>query len=220
MGTNGEMVLRHKGSLIAASTACGPAFEGANISHGMGGVSGAISRVWIGDSKKIEFEVLGNEAARGICGSGLIDLIAVLVRLGLIEETGFMEEDFEVSKGIFLTTKDVREFQNAKAAIGAGIKTIAKEAKLDLHDIDRIYLAGGFGSYIDIDSAIEATLLPYEFKGKSIAIGDSSGRGASQLLLDESLLEIMEKISKETNYVELAENRYFSDFYVDSMLFE
>ncbi len=220
MGTNGEMVLNNRGKLIGASTACGPAFEGANIKYGMGGVTGAICKVEMKEDGALNVYTLGNEKARGICGSGLIDLIACLVNMELIDETGFMEEDFEVSPGIYLTTRDVREFQNAKAAIGAGIRVIAKHAGISLEEIDEVLLAGGFGSYIDINSAIDATLLPYEFRGKISSCGNSSGKGASQILLEESLLNAAIDISKAVDYIELANSKYFSDFYVMSMMFE
>ena len=219
MGTNGEMVLKHQGRLIGASTACGPAFEGANIKYGMGGVAGAICKVELKKDGNLNISTLGNEKARGICGSGLIDLIACLVKKELIDETGFMEEDFEVSPGIFLTTRDVREFQNAKAAIGAGIRVMAKHASISLEEIDEVLLAGGFGSYIDINHAIDATLLPHEFRGKCKTCGNSSGKGASDILLDEALLDKAIEISKKVDYIELAESKYFSDFYVMSMMF-
>ncbi len=220
MGTNGEMVLSCQGSLVASSTACGPAFEGANIKYGMGGASGAICKVYYNENDELITETLGNEKAIGICGSGLIDIIACLVQKEIIDETGYMDEDYELAPGIFITPKDVREFQNAKAAIMAGIKTMIKHAGLKLSDIDEVLLAGGFGSYIDINNAINATLLPKEFRGKCRAVGNSSGAGACSVLIDKLKLETAEKISSNVNYIELAESKYFSDFFVESMIFE
>lgn len=219
MGTNGEMVLNKGGDLIAASTACGPAFEGANIKCGMGGIAGAICK-FEEETDGFTYNTLGDEEARGICGSGLIDIIAYLLKKEYIEDNGFMEEDFIIATGVYITPKDVREFQNAKAAIGAGIRTMAKVAGIELEEIEEVRLAGGFGSFIDIENAINATLLPYEFRGKCKSVGNTSGKGACDVLLDEKMLDVCTEVSKKVNYIELAENKYFSDFFVMSMFFE
>ncbi|WMJ22582.1 ASKHA domain-containing protein [Paludicola sp. MB14-C6] len=178
IGTNGEMAIGNQNGFICCATAAGPAFEGATIQCGVGGITGAISKVTI-KNNDIKIETIGNQPAIGICGSGLVDTIACLLKLGVIDETGRIDEDeiptsllyryreedepvfvLDIDNNIYLTQKDIREVQLAKAAICAGIQTLIHAKGLTEQDIHKVILAGGFGSYIDKKSACEIGLLP------------------------------------------------------------
>lgn len=248
IGTNGEIVLGNNQWLYSCSTAAGPAFEGANIRNGVGGIKGAINRVYFNES--LQYTTIGNEKAVGICGSGIVDTVAGMLLKGIIDETGRIvgedkmdsvpetyrsriievdglkafllagSEESGIDTDIVVTQKDVRELQNAKAAIAAGIKTLVKRAGIKLEDIDRVYLAGGFGSHINVDSALAINLLPGETRGKIESIGNSAGSGASEGLLNINILKESENIKNRLKYVELSASPDFADEYVENMLFE
>lgn len=248
IGTNGEIVLGGREWLMACSTAAGPAFEGAGLSCGMGGVTGAIDSFAAGPDYR--YTVIGNSAPRGICGSGIIDAIAVLLDEGVVDETGRLEGDSgedslpaetrkrlvdidamkafviaaenESGTGgpIFITQKDIREIQNAKAAIAAGIDTLLHNSGIGYDQIENIYLAGGFGSSIHISSAARVGLLPKSLTGRVAAIGNASGSGASECLLSRSMLKISEDIAERIEYIELSASAYFTEKFVDNMMFE
>lgn len=247
IGTNGEMVLGNNKWLYACSTAAGPAFEGTNIRNGVGGVKGAIDRVWFKDD--IEFSTIGHEKAIGICGSGIIDAIAGMLDKGVIDETGRIV-DLEEANGlpeeyarriieidgqrsllllkseegaafmdIAITQKDVREMQNAKAAIAAGIKILMKQAGVSAEEVKKVYLAGGFGNYINVDSALKIGLIPDALRGRIESIGNSAGAGAVEGLLSRDSLDEAEKIRKKVKYIELSALPEFVDEYVENMFF-
>ncbi|MCX7841599.1 MAG: ASKHA domain-containing protein [Clostridia bacterium] len=245
LGTNGEIVLGSSKWMFACSAAAGPAFEGANIRNGMGGVEGAIDKISF--SPEIKFSTIGGKKARGICGSGVVDAIAGLISEGIIDETGRLlpedeaatpREDLKkrittidgmtafvlsgLKKGeadIAITQKDVRELQNAKAAIAAGIRILVSKAGIRMEDIDRVYLAGGFGSYINIDSALRIGLIPIELKEKIEAIGNAAGSGAVEGLISARLLKKTEEIKDRIKYVELSGEPAFMNEYVECMMF-
>ncbi|MGE5613232.1 MAG: ASKHA domain-containing protein [Bacillota bacterium] len=243
IGTNGEIVLGGAKWLLACSTAAGPAFEGANIRNGMGSVIGAINSV--GPGPGFEFTTIGNAKPIGICGSGIIDVTARLLDAGIVDETGRMaggdeagkfehgigkrlitidgERAFLLAAGkdspIAVTQEDIREIQNAKAAIAAGIETLMGEAGISLDDIKKVYLAGGFGSNIKIDSAVKTGLLPGALKDRMEAIGNASGSGASEGLLSRDMLRLAESIAQRVKYVELSASASFTEKYVNNMLF-
>ena len=149
IGTNGEMVLGNGQRRIACSTAAGPAFEGGDISCGMRGGPGAVDHVFVKDGK-IAWHSIGDGPPVGICGSGLVDLVAVLLEQGYINKRGRLPEPFFLpGTQISLTQKDVREVQLAKAAIRAGIELMVRQLDVELTDIETVYLAGAFGSYLD-----------------------------------------------------------------------
>lgn len=249
IGTNGEIVLGNKDFLLACSTAAGPAFEGANISCGVGGVRGAISRLTGDASEGFRIKTIGDALPFGICGSGIVDAIAFMVETGLLDETGRMAETDELpeewsflgkylvesnrqpafllvpseltghGEDIIMTQKDIRELQNAKAAIAAGIGVLVKEAGLTLSDIKKVYLAGGFGNYMNIDSALTIGLLPKELQGRIIAVGNAAGAGAVQSLLSADKLDEADLIAKKVKYLELSSNPLFVQEYMEQMLF-
>lgn len=213
IGTNGEMALVTPGKIYCCATAAGPAFEGANIKHGMPALEGAIS-TFEGPGN---FKTIGGSKPAGICGSGLIDIVAALKKTDIIKQDGELELDYEIATGeetanghsIVLTQKDIREVQLAKSAIITGIKILMQQAGLDHQAIDALYLAGGFGNYLRIDSGIAIALLPAEFKEKIIPVGNASGTGAFSALKSNEFLEIVKDIKQRMEFIELSEHEDF-----------
>ncbi|HAJ33945.1 MAG TPA: hypothetical protein DCK79_11450 [Candidatus Atribacteria bacterium] len=249
LGTNGEVVLGSKKKMWTCSTAAGPAFEGARISSGMRAVEGAIDKVKI-DNKSIDYRVIKDVKVRGICGSGLINLIAELLKLGLINKSGKLidreecspelseeirkriikeqkankfllvkEKETENGKPIYLTQKDVREVQLAKAAIYTGIKILLREVNISPEDIQKILLAGAFGNFIDKESAIRIGLIPQLPLGRIKCIGNAAGTGAEVALLSERMREKCQKIAKKVKYIELSSRPDFQEEFTKAMFF-
>ena len=219
IGTNGEMVLWHENTLYACSTAAGPAFEGAGISMGMSGRTGAIDRVWVSDGE-IQAHVIGETAPVGLCGSGLVDAVAALLDTELLDETGYLEDDpAEILKPVTVLQEDIRAVQLAKSAIHAGMRTLIHTAKLDCHDVDTLYIAGGFGSYLDVGNAGKIGLLPEELTNRVTVLGNAALTGAAMLLLCADLRPVCEKLARETEVVELATNPVFVSEYMERMMF-
>ncbi len=219
IGTNGEMVLWHNNVLTCCSTAAGPAFEGAGISHGTHAISGAINQVFIEDGT-LKYTTIDNQPPIGICGTGLIDAIACMLRLGVIDKTGYMEQDYEIGDShIFITTEDVRQVQLAKSAIRSGIDTLVHSCGIDLNDIDALYLAGGFGSFIHTEHAAILKLIPGELVSKTVVTGNSAGIGAAMILQSEVCLSEAEQIAAMAETVELSYSSYFMQKYIENMMF-
>jgi uncharacterized 2Fe-2S/4Fe-4S cluster protein (DUF4445 family) len=217
LGTNGEMALIKGEHIIACATAAGPAFEGANISCGTGAVTGAIS----GFTGQNEYHVIGNTLPRGICGSGIIDIVAYLLHNELIDEAGFLKNTFIVNteKNIYVNQQDIREIQLAKSAVYSGIKIMLNMAELSFNDMDALFLAGGFGNYINVGSAIQIGLLPLEMKEKTYAIGNSAGIGALEYLKNSSFEDKVCRILKNTRYIELSDSDEFPTEFALNMNF-
>lgn len=219
IGTNGEMVINKDGELLCCSTAAGPAFEGANISSGMLGVAGAINKVYI-ENGKILYTTINNEKAIGICGTGLIDAVGCMLELGVLDETGYLEDDFEIgTSGIYITPADIRQLQLAKSAIRAGIDTLLHKSGVTADDLDRFYIAGGFGSFIDKNSAARIGLIPYDVLDKVSVIGNGAGAGAGMLLLNKELIAKSEEIAKNAKTAELSADEFFMNSYMENMMF-
>ncbi len=219
IGTNGEMVLWHQNTLYACSTAAGPAFEGAGISMGMSGQTGAIDRVWVRDGE-IEAHVIGEADPIGLCGSGLVDGVACLLDTELLDETGYLEDDpAEISASVTITQEDIRAVQLAKSAIHAGMRTLIHTAGLTCNEVNTLYIAGGFGSYLDVKNAGKIGLLPTELTDRVTVLGNAALTGAAMLLLCEDLRTACEKMTKETKIVELATNPVFVNEYMERMMF-
>ncbi len=216
IGTNGEIVYNDNGRLLCCSTAAGPALEGAGISQGMPATSGAINKVYTADGK-LEFTTIGGAEPVGICGSGIVDAVACLLETGYIDESGYIEEKVEIANsGVFITPEDIRAVQLAKAAIRAGIETVCNNTQ----NISAIYLAGGFGSYLDIKNCIRTGLLPENAFGKTVALGNAAGTGASMLLMSRECLEKAKIIAEKSETADLATSSEFFDNYVKYMLFD
>ena len=220
IGTNGEMVLGDKKRRIACSTAAGPAFEGAKISCGMRGAEGAVDHVWL-EEGTVKYHVIGETAPLGLCGSGLLDLVAVLLENGTIDESGRLEDKkFMLCDNVVLTQKDVREVQLAKAAIRAGIELLAQQLAVDVADIRQVLLAGAFGSYMDPKSACRIGMIPPVLVDRIKAIGNAAGEGAKLCALSRAEFEYSQNLAKHTEFLELASLPDFQDCYVDALEFE
>ena len=219
IGTNGEMVLGNKHRRIACSTAAGPAFEGAKISCGMRGAEGAVDHVWL-ENGEVRYHVIGDTAPIGLCGSGLLDLVAVLLELEIIDESGRMEgKEYTLCKNVTLTQKDVREVQLAKAAIRAGIELLAERMDVQVADIQTVYLAGAFGNYLDPASACRIGMIPPVLLDRIRPIGNAAGEGAKLCALSRKEFEYSKQLAKETEFLELASLPQFQDCYVDALEF-
>lgn len=219
LGTNGEIVVGNKDRILCASTAAGPAFEGTNISMGMRATSGAISSVsnW---GTAFDYHIIGNEKPRGICGSGLIDAIAVFIEAGEIDTGGKItakKEKIELIAPVFLTQKDIREFQLAKGAIATGIDILLNHLNISHADIDKVYVSGAFGSFINIKNTVAIGLI--EFPEEKInKLGNSALIGAKMcLFMDEKELEPVLNI---TEHISLETAANFQDLFAEKMMFE
>lgn len=232
IGTNGEIALGDKNGIICCSTAAGPALEGAHIKCGMGGVTGAISRVNLSDG--VDIGVIGGGEAQGICGSGLVDAIAGMLDRGYIDEMGGMDEDemgelagedagrptLMLTDSVMITQRDVREVQLAKAAIAAGIQTLIAQRGCAIGDIGALYIAGGFGNYIDRERAARIGLLPRELLTRMKPVGNAAGAGAKRMLMSRAELDRASDIARSMEYLELSARADFQDLFVDGMCFE
>ena len=219
IGTNGEIALWHKGTLTCCATAAGPAFEGCGISCGTGSIPGAIDSVRVSDGRLV-YTTICNAPVSGVCGSGLIDLVAALLETEELDESGYLEDDVELAEGFVLTQQDIRQVQLAKAAIAAGIQTLLEREGLDNKSVSKLYIAGGFGSHLNLRSAAKIGLIPEEFIGKCIVLGNASLTGARQLLLSKDSLSEAQRIASEAHCINLAEEKGFTDCFVENMLFE
>lgn len=240
IGTNGEMGIGSRDGFLTCATAAGPAFEGAEITCGMSGTDGAISRVWL-EEGRLRYSVLGGGQARGICGSGLVDALAVLLELGAVDETGRLlppeeaeeevlpwleETDSEVrfyldeARTVCVTDGDVRKLQLAKAAVAAGIQTLLVKAGLREEQVSALYLAGGFGNYIDQNSAAAIGLLPDSMLDRIVPVGNSAGMGAVAWLLSDQARAELEEFLPRCSYLELSGCPEFNDAYIECMMFE
>ena len=264
IGTNGEVVLgtadnpatqtrqtnggQAAGKIYAASCAAGPAFEGARITCGSRAMEGAIQAVVVNEDD-IDLDVIGGGLPRSICGSGLIDAVAVLLELGIIDSTGRFTQPQklqdrlpsrilsriiehnkqpafrlygrggEKEKEIILTQRDIREVQLAKAAIRTGIKLLQKRMGLSDSDIKEVLLAGAFGNYIRRESALRIGLLPAVPLERIHFVGNAAASGAEMILLNSALRAEAERLARKIEYVEIANETDFQEVFAESMSF-
>ena len=222
LGTNGELALVTPDRYLCCATAAGPAFEASNISYGMPAVKGAISGY-----TEAGYQTISNAPPLGLCGSGLMDVISVLLDAGHISPTGEMQEDFVLAPAaesgsgnpVLLTPADVRELQLAKAAVAAGINILLKFAGIEARSVEAIYLAGGFGNYIKKESAIRTGLLDDSFREKIIPIGNASGTGALTALKSEEFDSRISEMIEKMEYIELSSDPDFVTEYAMNMSF-
>ncbi|MBQ1269842.1 MAG: DUF4445 domain-containing protein [Clostridia bacterium] len=216
LGTNGEIMLSHGGKLYATSVAAGPAFEGADIECGKGGVSGAICRI-----DENGFSTVNGAPADGICGSGLIDAVAMLLRKEMIDETGaFTEGDrYVLTNGVYLSQKDVRKFQLAKSAVRSGMEILLARANLSAKEVDALYVAGGMGYYVDKENGTQVGLFPSALKNKIEAVGNTAGLGAKRCLLSPAALRRAEEIAAAATTIDLSQDPDFVDAFAENMFF-
>ncbi|MDY3919044.1 MAG: ASKHA domain-containing protein [Candidatus Limivivens sp.] len=229
LGTNGEMAIGKKDRILVTSTAAGPAFEGGNISCGMGSVAGAICNVDLSGGG-VHVRTIGGKAPIGLCGTGVIETVSELVKEDYVDDTGrleepYFEQGFELARTpegqpICFTQKDVREIQLAKSAVRAGIETLLKRFGASYSDISRVYLAGGFGFHMDQQKAVSIGLLPSGLADRLETVGNSSLSGAIRYLLDEDAPAQAEQILEAASEVELSTDSAFNEFYMEYMYFE
>jgi len=219
IGTNGEMVLGNRHRRIACSTAAGPAFEGAKISCGMRGAKGAVDHVWLANGE-VQYHVIDDAAPEGLCGSGLLDLVAVLLDTEILDESGYLEgKEYRLCENVVLTQKDIREVQLAKAAIRAGIELLAEKLGVHVEDIRKVYLAGAFGNYLNPASACRIGMIPPALLDRIIPIGNAAGEGAKLCALSREEFGYSQHLAKEAEFLELASLPQFQDCYVDALEF-
>lgn len=237
IGTNGEMVLGNCHRMAACATAAGPALEGARIRFGMRGAEGAIDHVWLEDGK-LRCSVIGGGSAVGICGSGLIDAVAVLVETGLVNRRGRLQSAaqatlladhlrevdgqriFDLADGIYLTQEDIRQVQMAKGAIAAGIDLMAQHLGIELTEIHQVLLAGAFGSFIRPESACRIGLLPPVLAHRIQAVGNAAGSGARRLACNTEELNRAQRIVETAEFLELAALPGFQRCFAKNMEFQ
>lgn len=221
IGTNGEMVLTDGCRMVACATAAGPALEGANIHFGVRAEKGAIDHVWV-ENGALRHTVIGCVDAIGICGSGLIDAVAAAVELGLINSRGrILNSDriIHLTPDIWLTQEDIRQVQLAKGAIAAGIELMTAHLGLVPADINQVYLAGAFGTYMAPASACKIGLLPPVLQGKITAVGNAAGSGAKILACDSDALAHAQRLTDEIFFLELASLPDFQRSFAKNMRF-
>ena len=223
IGTNGEMVLGTGDEILASSAPAGPAFEGSGISCGMPDAYGAITKVMMAGQKVI-VSCEGEGTPQGICGSGVIDLIAELVRNRIADENGtltaeYAEDGFPVQGKIVLTQRDIREIQKAKAAVRAGIETLISESGINRKEIKKLVIAGSFGSSIDLENAAYIGLIPEDMLPVSGTAGNASLTGATLYALDTGFGERLKSFCEKTKPVDLNETAEFSSRYISYMSF-
>ncbi|SHJ81477.1 ASKHA domain-containing protein [Desulfofundulus thermosubterraneus] len=242
IGTNTEIVLARNGEMISCSCASGPAFEGAHIQQGMRAIDGAISRVEVADGgRKLHYETIGGSRPVGICGSGILDAVAGLYRAGVINYNGRLDanhprvrfngerkvaeyvlvplEESGVDRDIVITQKDISEIQLAKAAITAGTKVLLEKAGLKEEDIERVIVAGAFGTHLRLESAIAIGMLPELPLERFQQVGNAAGAGARMILLSETERRRAEEIARNIKYIELAATPEFSDNFLEQVRF-
>ena len=245
IGTNGEIVLTDGKTMAACSCAAGPAFEGAHIQCGMRGTSGAIDRVYLSDGE-IRYHVIDEVPPKGICGSGLVDAVKVMLTTGLLNNNGKLLNpeavaDLKLGRlirrekypqlvltgedkpiggvAVFVTNKDISELQLAKGAMRAGINILMNKLGLRESDIREVYLAGGFGNYVNPESAITIGLLPVFPNAKITPVGNAAGSGAKMALLSTRAFEEAVKIAERVEHLELANIPQFQQEFAKGVLF-
>jgi uncharacterized 2Fe-2S/4Fe-4S cluster protein (DUF4445 family) len=238
IGTNGEMVLAVNGQLTATSTAAGPAFEGMNIACGMRASRGAIEQVSL-SGNYVEIKTIGNAPPMGLCGSGLLDVVGELAALGGVDKNGRFQTNgslpdrpwknrfglldgkpvFRIAVPVYLSQKDVRQVQLAKAAVRAGIELMLRANQLTAAQVDRVLIAGSFGFHLRTASLIHLGLLPREFKDRVEFVGNTSKSGARAFLLNRRLRDELKQLAQRVRVLELANDPAFEKTFIQALSF-
>jgi uncharacterized 2Fe-2S/4Fe-4S cluster protein (DUF4445 family) len=238
IGTNTEISLAHKGAIWCCSTASGPAFEGAHIHDGMRAAPGAIEHVRFRNGS-FQVQTVGAEAPVGICGSGIVDAVAEALDAGIIDQRGSLAKDHPLvsrssgkptcllvpaartghGRDVVFTRSDVNEVQLAKGAIRAGSELLLQEAGICAADLDGVVVAGAFGTYLDLQSAVRVGLLVDVDRQRYRQVGNAAGRGAEQLLLSRQRRAVADRLATQVRYVELTGSRSFTDVFAGAMSF-
>ena len=244
LGTNGELAFFDGQRIHCCATAAGPVFEGGGVHFGMAALPGAISHVALVEDGTVELTTIGGLPARGLCGTGLISVVAALFDAGIVDETGLLRRQapdqhfahligcemidgteqtvfyLTEDRRLFLTQKDVRSLQLAKAAVAAGIKTLLEDANKKLADIGCVTIAGGFGAALDISSAALVGLVPPEVIDRTQAVGNAAIEGISAALISSKARKDLLRIVKQCDYVELSTSAVFNRHFMECMSFE
>ncbi len=240
VGTNGEMGINNDGRFIVASTAAGPAFEGMGVSCGIRAVPGAVEAAYF-DGETIEIKTIDAQPARGICGSGIIDIMASLLKGGVVNPSGRIKTPdqkeglqasvaeglvliddqpvFNIADGVFFTQADIRQLQLAKGAIRTGIDMLMSEANVTAEDLEDITLAGAFGYHLRPDSLATIGLIPDKLARKVRFAGNTSKTGCAMMLINASLREYLEKQVQSVEHLPLAEKISFQKLFIENLNF-
>jgi len=241
IGTNGEIVLGNKDFLIAAAASAGPAFEGSGVSCGMRASKGAIQKVKIAPGDfKVNYNTIGDVKPRGICGSGYIDIVAQMLGAGIIDKSGKIKagdsmrirnaesgrefvvafkEESDATSDIVITEADIENLKRAKAAIYSATAVLTKHMNLDFSNIKKFFIAGGFGTYLDVDNAVAIGLLPDLEKSRFMFIGNSALAGSRQILLSYEAMKTVNEIARKITYFELSVDPGYMDEYMAALFF-
>jgi uncharacterized 2Fe-2S/4Fe-4S cluster protein (DUF4445 family) len=231
IGTNTEISLVTNYKVTCCSCASGPAFEGAHIREGMRAAPGAIERARWSDWK-ILWQTIENLPPVGICGSGILDVVAALLDGGLVKPTGVMKTgsgselvlvpaaQTGVSRNLVVTRKDVHEIQLAKSAIRVGVEILLQNAGLTYADLDKFIVAGAFGTYLDLRSAMRIGMFPPLPMDRFRQVGNAAGVGAKQMLVSADKRREAEQIAGQIGYVELTSQTAFSALFMEHICFE
>ena len=217
VGTNGEMALLSDGAIYCCATAAGPAFEGVGISCGSAAVTGAIDAVTV-ENNALRCHVIGGGTARSLCGSGLLDAVAALRRLELVEDSGYMEDDsLPLTGSVSLLRRDIRSFQLAKATVCAGVDTLLRAAGRAASEVETVWLAGGFGCKLSPASAGAVGLLPRQLIPAVRPSGNTAAMGAALLLCSRRFEAETVSIAAAARLVDLSTSPVFQQRFVEDM---
>ncbi len=244
IGTNGEIVLGNREWLACCAASAGPAFEGSGVSCGMRAAKGAIQRVRISKQKdnfNVEITTISNEPPSGICGSGYIDTLAEMLKLGIMDRDGKLNRNIKsdriregidglefvlamkgqtaIDRDIVITEADIENLKRSKGAIYSAASVLARKIGVEFKDIKKIYIAGGFGTYLDVEKAITIGLLPDLPREKFTFVGNSSLIGAREILLSYETMKKAEEIARKMTYIELSVEPAYMDEYIASLFF-
>jgi len=235
IGTNGEIVLGNKDWMMGAAASAGPAFEGSGLSCGMKAVSGAIQKVAIDNELNVTVDVIGGELAKGICGSGYIDLLRQMLQKGIIDKFGRIDrtphrssrirktgtgyEFLVAGKDIVISDDDIENLKRSKAAIYSAIISLLNKVEKNISEVKKIYIAGGFGNYLNIENSIAIGLLPDVDRSVYQFVGNSSLAGARICLLSHEALGKARQIHKDITYLDLSAEANYMDEYVAALFF-
>jgi uncharacterized 2Fe-2S/4Fe-4S cluster protein (DUF4445 family) len=220
IGTNGEIVLGNREFIFACACSAGPAFEGGGIKHGMRACSGAIERVAIDENGNPEIFTIGGAPPLGICGSGVISAVAELFRKGIIDSAGKFSErkgEYFLCEGISICESDIDNFIRAKGAIFSACQTMLDNAGMSFNDVEKIYVAGGFGRFLDLEDARTIGLLPRLPNEKFAFLGNTSVLGAYLTLVSEERRKIMHELAGKITYMDLSSEHSYMDRYTGAL---
>lgn len=232
IGTNGEIVAISEGRMAASSTAAGPALEGMNISCGSRAEEGAIDSFSIDKNYNITYTTIGEQEAKGICGSGLLDIVSSLIKFDIIHSTGrfnkelpeslkdrLRDKKFYITEEIYISQKDIRQVQLAKGAIASGIAMLLNEINIGIENIEEAVIAGAFGYHLNPESINTVGIIPKGFRGKINFVGNSSIEGARIALINKNKLKEMSEIKKDIRVIELSTREDFQDHFIKALNF-